>query len=90
MLAPLGAAHARLLSGPAGPEDLAAHLHRLGPAPPLDGESVTTMVEAAATYGWLDRESVILETVTSIRRAGADFVLTYWATELARLLRSKA
>ena len=48
------------------------------------------MVEAAAANGWLDRESVILETVTSIRRAGADFVLTYWATELARLLRSKA
>jgi len=48
------------------------------------------MVEAAAANGWLDRESVILETVTSIRRAGADFVLTYWATELARLLRSRA
>jgi porphobilinogen synthase len=48
------------------------------------------MVEAAAANGWLDRESVILETVTSIRRAGADVVLTYWATELSRLLRSKA
>ena len=48
------------------------------------------MVEAAAANGWIDRESAILETVTSIRRAGADFVLTYWATELARSLRSKA
>jgi porphobilinogen synthase len=48
------------------------------------------MVEAAAANGWLDREAVILETVTSIRRAGADIVLTYWATELARLVRSKA
>jgi porphobilinogen synthase len=48
------------------------------------------MVEAAAANGWLDREAAILETVTSIRRAGADIVLTYWATELARLLRSKA
>jgi porphobilinogen synthase len=48
------------------------------------------MVEAAAANGWLDREAAIVETVTSIRRAGADFVLTYWATELARLLRSKA
>jgi porphobilinogen synthase len=45
------------------------------------------MVEAAAANGWLDRESVILETLTSIRRAGADIVLTYWATEVARLLR---
>jgi porphobilinogen synthase len=45
------------------------------------------MVEAAAANGWLDRESVIVETLMSIRRAGADFVLTYWAAEAARLLR---
>jgi porphobilinogen synthase len=45
------------------------------------------MVEAAAANGWLDRERVILETLTSIRRAGADIVLTYWAAEVARLLR---
>ncbi len=44
------------------------------------------MVEAAAANGWLDRESVILESLTSIRRAGADIVLTYWAAEVARLL----
>jgi porphobilinogen synthase len=41
------------------------------------------MVEAAAANGWLDRDRTIFETVTSIRRAGADIVLTYWATELA-------
>jgi porphobilinogen synthase len=45
------------------------------------------MVEAAAANGWVDRERVILETLTSIRRAGADVVLTYWATEVARALR---
>jgi len=45
------------------------------------------MVEAAAANGWIDREPAILETLTSIRRAGADIVLTYWATEAARLLR---
>jgi porphobilinogen synthase len=45
------------------------------------------MVEAAAERGWIDREAAILETLTSIRRAGADFVLTYWAAEAARLLR---
>jgi porphobilinogen synthase len=45
------------------------------------------MVEAAAANGWLERESVILESITSIRRAGADIVLTYWAAEVARLLR---
>ncbi len=45
------------------------------------------MVEAAAANGWIDREPAILETLTSIRRAGADVVLTYWATEAAALLR---
>jgi porphobilinogen synthase len=42
------------------------------------------MVEAAAERGWIDRDRAIAETTTSIRRAGADIVLTYWAAELAR------
>jgi porphobilinogen synthase len=42
------------------------------------------MVEAAAAHGWINREMAIEETVRSIRRAGADVVLTYWALELAR------
>jgi porphobilinogen synthase len=45
------------------------------------------MVEAAAANGWIDRERAILETLTSIRRAGADTILTYWAAEAASLLR---
>ena len=45
------------------------------------------MVEAAAARGWIDREPAILETLTSIHRAGADVILTYWAIEAARLLR---
>jgi len=45
------------------------------------------MVEAAAARGWIDRERVIAETLTSLRRAGADIVLTYWAAEAARSLR---
>ncbi len=44
------------------------------------------MVEAAAANGWLDRDRTILETLTAIRRAGADLVLTYWAAEVARRL----
>ncbi len=44
------------------------------------------MLEAAAANGWIDREPAILETLMSIRRAGADVVLTYWAAEAARLL----
>ena len=46
-----------------------------------------SMVEAAAANGWIDREAAILETLTSIHRAGADVILTYWASEAARLLR---
>jgi porphobilinogen synthase len=42
-----------------------------------------SMVEAAAANGWLDRHRAILESLTSIRRAGADLVLTYWAAEVA-------
>jgi porphobilinogen synthase len=44
------------------------------------------MVEAAAERGWLDRERVIDETLTSIKRAGASLVLTYWASEVAARL----
>jgi porphobilinogen synthase len=45
------------------------------------------MIEAAAARGWIDRQRAIEESVTSIRRAGASIVLTYWATELAARLR---
>jgi porphobilinogen synthase len=45
-----------------------------------------SMVEAAAANGWIDRERTIMETLTSIRRAGANQVLTYWAVEAARML----
>jgi len=44
------------------------------------------MVEAAAANGWIDRDAAILETLTSIRRAGADVILTYWAAEVAARL----
>ena len=44
------------------------------------------MVEAAAANGWIDRDAAILETLTSIRRAGADVILTYWAAEAAARL----
>ena len=45
------------------------------------------MLEAAAANGWIAREQAILESVTSIVRAGADAVLTYWAVELAEAVR---
>ncbi|MGM7668813.1 porphobilinogen synthase [Microbacterium sp. A93] len=45
------------------------------------------MIEAAAASGWIDRDAAVMESVLSIRRAGADTVLTYWATELARWIK---
>ncbi|MFC4912125.1 porphobilinogen synthase [Actinomadura gamaensis] len=44
------------------------------------------MIEAAAANGWLDRDRTIMESLIAIRRAGADIVLTYYATEVARAL----
>ena len=48
-----------------------------------------SMIEAASANGWIDRDRTILESVTSIRRAGADAVLTYYAVELAQMLRAE-
>jgi porphobilinogen synthase len=44
------------------------------------------MVEAAAARGWIDRDRIIAETLIAAKRAGADMILTYWATEVARHL----
>jgi len=44
------------------------------------------MIEAAARNNWIDRERVMMESLTSIRRAGAGIILTYYAKEAARLL----
>ncbi len=45
------------------------------------------MIEAAAANGWIDRRAAVLESVLAIRRAGADVVLTYWATEIAEWIK---
>ena len=46
------------------------------------------MIEAAAANGWINRDAAVAEALTSIRRAGADVVLTYWALEWAHRRRS--
>ena len=46
------------------------------------------MLKAAALNGWLDEEAVVLEALTSIRRAGADGILTYYALQAAQWLRN--
>ena len=48
------------------------------------------MVKAAAERGWIDGERVMMETLTAIRRAGADMILTYHALEAARLLAGRS
>ncbi|MEM6432825.1 MAG: porphobilinogen synthase [Cyanobacteria bacterium P01_D01_bin.115] len=47
------------------------------------------MIKAAAQQGWIDEQAVMLETLTSIKRAGADVILTYFAKEAARLLQAR-
>jgi porphobilinogen synthase len=47
------------------------------------------MIEAAAANGWIDRDRAVLETLTGIRRAGAEIVLTYWAVEAAGWLNQR-
>jgi porphobilinogen synthase len=46
------------------------------------------MIQAAAAQGWIDRERAMRESLVCIRRAGADFVVTYFAREMARLLKA--
>jgi porphobilinogen synthase len=46
------------------------------------------MIQAAAERGWIDRERAMMESLLGIRRAGADVIITYFATDAARILRS--
>ena len=47
------------------------------------------MIEAAAEKGWIDRKRIILESLVAFKRAGADFILTYYATEVAAWLKEQ-
>ncbi|ABO34649.1 porphobilinogen synthase [Methanococcus maripaludis C5] len=56
---------------------------------PVGGYCVSgeySMIEAAAQNGWIDREKAVFETLLGIKRAGADFIITYWAKEVANWL----
>ena len=65
--------------------DVLAEVAAMSPVPvwayQVSGEY--SMIEAAAGHGWIDRERAVLESLISIRRAGADAVLSYWAVEAA-------
>ncbi|MGY5317876.1 porphobilinogen synthase [Neomicrococcus lactis] len=69
--------------------DILSDVAEMSPVPvsayQISGEYA--MIEAASANGWIDRRASIMESVLSIRRAGADNVLTYWANEVAQWLR---
>ena len=70
--------------------DILSQVAQMSPVPvaayQVSGEYA--QIEAAAAHGWIDRERVMMESLTSIRRAGAQIILTYYALEAARLLRA--
>ncbi len=66
--------------------DLKQHSHLPVAAYNVSGEYA--MVKAAAEKGWLDGEKIMVETLTSFKRAGADIILTYFAQEMAKYLKN--
>ena len=44
------------------------------------------MIKAAAQNGWIDEKRIVMESLTSIKRAGADLIITYYAQDVARWL----
>jgi len=59
---------------------------------PLAAYSVSgefSMVKAAAANGWIDEERIMMEIITSIKRAGADIIITYYAKEIAEVLNKR-
>jgi porphobilinogen synthase len=72
--------------------DVLRRVHERFPERPLAAYNVSgeySMVKAAAANGWLDEREVVLEILTSIRRAGADLVVTYHAKDAAAWLRDE-
>ena len=47
------------------------------------------MINAASANNWIDENEMIVETITSIKRAGADIIITYYALEIADILNKK-
>jgi len=48
-----------------------------------------SMIKAAAQKNWIDEKGVVLELLTSLKRAGADLIITYFAKDVAELLNKK-
>jgi porphobilinogen synthase len=72
--------------------DVIHRVHQAHPQLPLVAYNVSgeySMVKAAAANGWLDEQKVVLETLTGIKRAGADMIITYHARDAARWLAAE-
>lgn len=70
--------------------DIIRRVKDLYPALPLGAYHVSgeySMIKAAAAQGWLNEKAVVIESMTAIKRAGADFIVHYYAKELARWLQ---
>ena len=69
--------------------DIIRLVHDNFPGVPFAAYNVSgeyAMVKSAAERGWIDEKSVVLESLTSVTRAGASIILTYWAKDVARWL----
>jgi porphobilinogen synthase len=83
-------ADALLVKPAIGYLDVVRRVHERFPDLPLAAYNVSgeyAMVKAAAANGWLDERAAVLELLSSIRRAGADFIVTYHARDAARWLQ---
>jgi porphobilinogen synthase len=73
--------------------DVIRRVHEAHPELPMAAYNVSgeyAMLKAAAANGWLDERSAVLETLTSIKRAGADLIITYHAKDAANWLAEGA
>ena len=72
--------------------DILAHVRHQFPGVPLATYNVSgeySMVKAAGANGWIDERAVVLELLTAMHRAGADMILSYWAVDVARWLKTQ-
>ena len=71
--------------------DILYRVKQIHPSVPLGAYHTSgefAMIKAAAEKGWIDEEKAVLEILTSIKRAGADFIITYYAKQVAQLWKS--
>ncbi|HJK62346.1 MAG TPA: porphobilinogen synthase, partial [Methanocorpusculum sp.] len=67
--------------------DVLAQVRELGlPTAAYQVSGEYSMIKAAAQNGWIDEKRIVMESLTSIKRAGADLIITYYAQDVARWL----